>query len=233
MDRSVGLVNWIELSAFCVWTAVAYDPKVVTIWEGIREHFRNQAVPMVDRNFHAKIVVRRDAGIRTLSDLAGKTLAVGSRDSAQARIPPLYLLKRAGVDLRRVQVLPFDTDVGKHGDTGTSELEVLAALGDGRAAAGAVGELIWTNEQMAERIDPGQIEVLWTTPPFDHCMFDGTPGLSSEKIERFQRVLFAMHWDDPQRRRILEIEGLKQWLPPHEEGYTSLHAALDDKELAF
>ena len=26
--------------------AVAYDPKAVTIWEGIREHFRDQGVPM-------------------------------------------------------------------------------------------------------------------------------------------------------------------------------------------
>src|SRR5437660_11769663 len=26
--------------------AVAYDPKVVTIWEGIREHFQEQGVPM-------------------------------------------------------------------------------------------------------------------------------------------------------------------------------------------
>ena len=26
--------------------AVAYDPKVVTIWEGIREHFSEQGVPL-------------------------------------------------------------------------------------------------------------------------------------------------------------------------------------------
>ncbi|HZE71857.1 MAG TPA: hypothetical protein VE135_20300 [Pyrinomonadaceae bacterium] len=26
--------------------AVAYDPKVVTIWEGIREHFLEQGVPL-------------------------------------------------------------------------------------------------------------------------------------------------------------------------------------------
>src|SRR5438128_7101157 len=109
--------------------AVAYDPKAVTIWEGIREHFRDQNVAMdfalfsnyerqvesllaghvdiawntplahvrvkqrtngaslslgmrdSDRDFHAKIVVRTDAGIASLADLHGKRLAVGSRDS--------------------------------------------------------------------------------------------------------------------------------------------------------
>src|SRR6058998_25831 len=164
--------------------AVAYDPKVVSIWEGMREHFREQGVPFdfalfsnyerqlqallqghidiawntplahvrakeqtggrslslgmrdSDRDFHAKIVVRKDAGIRGLRDLEGKVLAVGSRDSTQARILPLYFLNQEGVELSRVNLLAFDTDVGKHGDTGTSELEVLAALHDGRAQAG-------------------------------------------------------------------------------------------------
>jgi hypothetical protein len=34
----------------------------------------------LDRDFHARLVVRRDAGMRTPADVHGKTLAVGSRD---------------------------------------------------------------------------------------------------------------------------------------------------------
>jgi len=258
--------------------AVAYDPKVVPIWEGIREHFAEHGVPMdfalfsnyerqveallaghidvawdtplahvrvqrrtdrrslslamrdSDRDFHAKVVVRRDAGIRTLTDLPAKTLAVGSRDSTQARMLPLYFLQHAGVDVARVRLLSFDTDVGKHGDTGRSELEVLAALREGRAQAGAVGDLVWVSEQAAGRIDPTQIEVLWTTPGFDHCMFDALPTLRPEKAEGFRRALFAMRWDDPRHRRLMELEGLKEWMPPREEGYASLRAALDEQD---
>ena len=257
--------------------AVAYDPKVVTIWEGIRAHFQDVGVPMdfalfsdyerqveallaghvdvawntplahvrvrrrmaggslslgmrdADRDFHAKLVVRRDAGIRALSDLAGKTVAVGSRDSTQARILPLHFLKAAGVDVGRARLLAFDSDVGKHGDTGRSELEVLAALAEGRAEAGAVGDLIWIGEQAAGRVDPQTIEVLWTTPGFDHCMFDALPTLPPAKVEGFRRALFAMRWEDPRHRPLLELEGLKQWMPPREEGYASLCAALDDQ----
>jgi len=156
--------------------AVAYDPKVVTIWEGIREHFQEQGVPMdfalfsnyerqveellkghidvawntplahvrvrrrtgneslslgmrdSDRDFHAKLIVRRDSGIESLKDLEGRRVAVGSADSTQARILPLYFLAREGVDLSRLKLLPFDTDLGKHGDTGSSEIDVLRAL---------------------------------------------------------------------------------------------------------
>lgn len=257
--------------------AVAYDPKVVTIWEGIREHFFEQGVPLdfalycsyerqiqelllghidvawntplahvrvkrltrgesvslgmrdSDRDFHSKVIVRRDRNIKSLRDLEGKTLAVGSSDSTQARILPLYFLAREGIDINRLKLLPFDTDIGKHGDTGTSEIDVIKALLDGRADAGTVGDLIWVNEQAAGHIDPGRIEVLWTTPGFDHCMFDARPGLETEKVETFRTALFAMRWDNPNHRKLLELEGLREWMPPREQGYGSLEAALKEQ----
>jgi ABC-type phosphate/phosphonate transport system substrate-binding protein len=257
--------------------AVAYDPKVVPIWEGMREYFVGRGVPFdfalfsnyerqveqllgghidvawntplahvrvqrrtdgrslslgmrdSDRDFHAKVVVRRDAGIRALRDLEGRTLAVGSRDSTQARILPLHFLRQEGVDLARVKLLPFDTDLGKHGDTGTSELDVLAAVRDGLADAGALGDLVWVAEQAAGRVDPSRVDVLWTTPGFDHCMFDALPSLDADDRAAFQKALFAMSFDVPAHRRILELEGLKEWLPPREEGYARLRAALDQQ----
>jgi len=127
-----------------------------------------------------------------------------------------------------VTLLPFDTDLGKHGDTGSSELDVLRALADGRAQAGTVGDLIWVTEQAAGRIDTSKLEVLWTTPGFDHCMFDALPTLAEKQARAFQEALFAMKWDHPSHRRLLELEGLKEWLPPREEGYASLRAALDE-----
>jgi ABC-type phosphate/phosphonate transport system substrate-binding protein len=255
--------------------AVAYDAKVVTIWEGMREHFAREGVALdfalfsnyerqveellaghidiawntplahvrverrsegraralgmrdSDRDFRARVVARRDAGVRAVGDLAGKTLAVGSRDSTQARILPLYFLRERGVDLEQVKLLAFDTDLGKHGDTGTSELDVLRAVADGRADAGCVGDLIWVTEHAAGRIDGARIDSLWSTPAFDHCMFDARPELDAAAAEAFQRALFAMKWDDARHRRVLELEGLKEWMPARHEGYASLRAALD------
>jgi ABC-type phosphate/phosphonate transport system substrate-binding protein len=255
--------------------AVAYDAKVVPIWEGIREYFISEGVPFdfalfsnyerqveellaghidiawntplahvrirqrtggqsvslgmrdSDRDFHAKVVVRSDAGISTLKDLEGKRLAVGSRDSTQARILPLHFLAEQGVDLGRVTIVPFDTDLGKHGDTGSSELDVLRALHEGSVDAGTIGDLVWVGEQAAGRIDPAKIVVLYTTPGFDHCMFDALPTLPEKKRRDFTRVLFAMRWDVPEHRRLLELEGLRQWMPPREEGYRSLEQAIE------
>jgi phosphonate transport system substrate-binding protein len=254
--------------------AVAYDAKVVPIWEGIRDYFVSEGVPFdfalysnyerqveellaghidiawntplahvrvrqrtggrslslgmrdSDRDFHAKIVVRADAGVKTLHDLEGKRLAVGSRDSTQARILPLHFLAQEGVNLDRVTIVPFDTDLGKHGDTGSSELDVLRALHEGTADAGGIGDLVWVNEQAAGRVDPARLTVLYTTPAFDHCMFDALPTLPEKKRADFTRVLFAMKWEIPAHRRLLELEGLRAWMPPREEGYQSLEEAI-------
>jgi ABC-type phosphate/phosphonate transport system substrate-binding protein len=73
-----------------------------------------------DRDFQAKVIVRSDRAIQNLKDLEGKTLAVGTADSTQARILPLYFLGREDVDVSRVKVLNFEGDLGKHGDTGTA-----------------------------------------------------------------------------------------------------------------
>ena len=90
-----------------------------------------------------------------------------------------------------------------------------------------MGDLIWVNEQAAGHVDASRVEVLWTTPPFDHCMFDALPEARPARLEKFRQVLLSMRWDDPRHRRVLELEGLKQWVDPREEGYRSLHEALD------
>ncbi len=263
------------MTATILLGAVAYDPKVVTIWEGIRAHFLAQGVPLdfalfsnyerqverllagaidvawntplahvqvrrgtqgrstslgmrdTDRDFRSKVLVRVDARIGGLADLRGRKVAVGSRDSAQARILPLWFLSQQGLPPEALTLVPFDTDLGKHGDTGTSELDVLRALHEGRADAGTVGDLVWVTEQAAGRVDPSKVRVLWTTPPFDHCMFDARPGLAPDRCQAFARALSAMRWEVPEHRRLLELEGLRAWLPPREEGYASLEAALD------
>ena len=257
--------------------AVAYDPKVVAIWEGIRDYFNSSDAPVdfvlfsnyerqvqsllaghidiawntplahvriqhhtngkslslgmrdSDQDFHSRLIVRTDSGIRSPKDLAGKKLAVGSADSTQARILPLHFLQECSVRMDKVELLSFNTDVGKHGDTGKSELEVLDALRRGDAHAGTVGDLIWVMEQAAGHVDTSLLKSIWTSPPFDHCMFDSLPTLDKGKIERFKSALFEMTWDNPDHRRLLELEGLKQWLPPREEGYDSLRAAIAEQ----
>jgi ABC-type phosphate/phosphonate transport system substrate-binding protein len=257
--------------------AVAYDPKVVTIWEGMRRYFRDEAkVPLevvlflsyeaqvaallgeridiawntnlaflqaeawsggrctplamrdTDLVWETKIVALRGGAVRSIDDLRGKKLALGSRDSGHAAILPVHFLAQKGlVEGRDYVSLRFDTDLGKHGDTGTSEVDVLKAVLDGRADAGAVGSPFWAGVHANKLVPEGAVVDVWTSPAYHHCMFSARVGLASEDAERFTRALFAMRWDDPRHRVVLEAEGLKEWMAPRLEGYTSLRAAAD------
>src|SRR5262249_27455181 len=82
-----------------------------------------------DIGFTTTIIAGKNSGIENIGDLKGKRFALGSRDSGQAAILPKYFLKQNGIDPEKdLQLRRFDLDVGKHGDTGTSEVEVLKAV---------------------------------------------------------------------------------------------------------
>ena len=100
-----------------------------------------------DLGFTTRLIARADSGVAGLNDLRGKWLALGSADSAQAAILPLYYLRQGRLDPDRdLTLLRFDLDIGKHGDTGTSELEVLRALHDRSADSGMIGHVTWLKE---------------------------------------------------------------------------------------
>jgi ABC-type phosphate/phosphonate transport system substrate-binding protein len=210
---------------------VAYDDPLAHVRVKRRTEGRSITLGMrdIDRDFTTKILVRRDAGIRALTDLHDRAVAVGSKDSVKARILPLFFLKRAGVQIDRLKLLPFEADPGKHGDPPRSELDVLAALHDGRAQAGAIGSLVWQAEQAAGRVDPHRVEMLWTTPAYDHHALDALPSIPEEKAKSLQRVLFEMRWNNPKHRKLLEIEGHRLWVSGRDEGYAQVAAALDDQ----
>jgi ABC-type phosphate/phosphonate transport system substrate-binding protein len=264
--------------------AVAYDPRVVPIWEGMRDYFRENGPPIdyvlysnydsqvralldrhidvawntnlawvkihqrtkgacralamrdVDANFTTVFVARADADVRSLADVRGKRLALGSADSAQAAILPIHFLQEAGVDpTRDCTLLRFDLDVGKHGDTGTSELEVLKALRDGRADVGPIGDATWAKQLAEGRIDPSRIRAVWTSPGYCHCNFTVLEDFPEDRGREWTDSLLRMRYDDPRWKELMDQEGLKRWLAADEailKGYNVLFDAVRRQGLA-
>jgi ABC-type phosphate/phosphonate transport system substrate-binding protein len=269
-----------------IWLgAVAYDPKVVTIWEGMRRYFHEEAhvpvevvlfqsyeaqveallaqqggaVPHIDIAWntnlaylqadewsgHAcraiamrdtdlgwmtKIVAVTGGPISDIADLKNRTLALGSRDSGHAAILPVYFLAQEGMrEGTDYQTLRFNSDLGKHGDTGTSEVDVVRAVLDGRADAGAIGSPFWDTVRKERLVPEGALREVWSSPTYNHCMFTARPDLAAEQERRFVEALSAMSYDNPSHRAILDAEGLKQWVAPHLDGYGALREAASEQ----
>lgn len=184
----------------------------------------------VDSDWATLVVTRTGSGVTHLSELKGKTLALGSRDSGHAAMLPLYYLKRLGLDAEKeCTLLRFDTDMGKHGDTGDSELKVLKAVADGEADAGAVGAPIWASlKNQASPLIHG-LEVQWRSPDYYHCNFTVLGSMEPSVVDRWMGALLAMDYNDPEVRNAMDLEGVKKWLPGDESGYQTLAEAMDEQ----
>jgi ABC-type phosphate/phosphonate transport system substrate-binding protein len=183
-----------------------------------------------DLNWLTKIVAVTGGPITSIADLKGRTLALGSRDSGHAAILPVYFLEQQEVrEGRAYQTLRFNSDLGKHGDTGASEVEVVRAVLDGRADAGAIGSPFWNTVRSERLVPEGGLTEIWSSPPYNHCMFTARPDFDREQEHRFVAALAAMNYDNPAHREILDAEGLQRWLPPHLDGYDALRNAASEQ----
>ena len=192
---------------------------------------RALAMRDTDTVFRTVFVTRSGNDIADLNALRGGRLALGSQDSAQAAILPVHYLRRAGLADDAVELVRINTDVGKHGDTGRSELDALRALLDDQADAAAIGINTWESIGRDELM-PGAFEAFWMSPTYSHCNFTALPRLSEERAGPWLERLLAMDWDNPEHRRILEMEGLRQWVPPHLDGYASLFEAVEEQGIS-
>jgi ABC-type phosphate/phosphonate transport system substrate-binding protein len=182
----------------------------------------------MDADFRTVIVTRRGEAFVRAPELAGRRLALGSRDSGHAAILPLHYLAREGLDAAGAcELVRFDTDLGKHGDTGDSELRVLRAVREGEADAGALGDATWALLRTESPENTDGLEVCWRSPAYYHCNFTALP--SFEEAGAWSEALLAMRHDDPAVRVEMELEGVRRWLPGDKSGYADLTEAMREQ----
>jgi ABC-type phosphate/phosphonate transport system substrate-binding protein len=256
--------------------AVAYDPKVVPIWNGFKAYLAARGLPFdivlysnyerqvaahlrgdidvawnsplawvhtrraapdraraiamrdTDRDLTSVVLVRSDAArpIRSVADL--RRVATGAADSPQATLIPLLALADAGARISdepdAIDVVHHDLLLGKHGDHIGGEREAVEALLAGEVDAACVidgNRLAFAREGL---FAPGQLRVLLQTGPYDHC--NVTALADTPEIARLGELLLEMSYDDPVVRPLLDLEGLRQWLPGRTSGYALLERAV-------
>lgn len=274
--------------------AVAYDPKVVGIWDIIRDYsneygckldyvlFSNyerqvdsllkghidiawntnvawirtlnatenkaKAIAMRDTDLHwsTKFVVKKDSKIKNIEDLKGKKLGVGSADSSQANIMAIYYLNKNGlkikesdinnseIDNESVNIIRYNSDLGKHGDTGRSEWDVLEGLKNGSLDAGTIGSNTWIRILEEGLYPDGELISFYTSPDFCHCNFTVMPNIDSEISDNFVKMLMSQKKENPIIKKMMTMEGLNEWIITGEKelkGYDTLYEAMREQKL--
>ena len=259
--------------------AVAYDQKVVPIWDGFLQYLRARDLPFdyvlfssyerqveaqirghihvawhsplawlqterivsrlgrraeaiamrdTDRDLCSLILVRADSGIEASADLRRKSVAVGARDSPQATLIPLNHLAGQGLMPERdFQVRVFDVLVGKHGDHIGGERDAVRALLRGEADAACILDANHLAFLREGTLPAAATRILTRTETYDHCNFTVLDHVEPELVARFRELLLAMSYADPEVRPLLDLEGLKAWVPGRVSGYAQLSEAVD------
>jgi len=137
------------------------------------------------------------------------------------------MLVEAGVAPNRdCSVVHHNVMVGKHGDHIGGERDAARALAAGEVDAACVLDSnlqLFINEGT---LDPGTTMVLVKTPPYDHCNFTALAELPAARTQPFVECLLGMSFEDAKVRALMEMEGLKRWLPGRTSGYAQLENAV-------
>ncbi|WP_321858191.1 phosphate/phosphite/phosphonate ABC transporter substrate-binding protein [Paraburkholderia tropica] len=262
--------------------AVAYAPKVVTIWEGFKSWFAEQGLAIdyllysnyetqveaqfagdiafawnsplawirarrmaevrgesvqslvmrdTDIDLHSVLIVRSESHVKTLADLRDTAIGFGAIDSPQATLIPLDHLRHEGglVADRDYRARRFDVLGGKHGDHIGGERDAARALVNGEIDAAWM--IAGNYKAFADEgtLPASGTRIVATTGAFDHCNMTVSPGVAEDDARRFGELLMAMDWNDASVRPLLELEGLRRWLPGRASGYALLDRAVTEE----
>ena len=180
-----------------------------------------------DQDRISYIVVRKDDSINKLSDLNGEAIALGANDSPQATLIPLqYLIKHGLQPGKDFTYKKFNLLEGKHGDHIGGELEAFKSLEKGEVKASAMLDLNWQTWTNDGTISPDKYMILSKTEVFDHCVFTIGKDFNAEVEKQFLDVLFSMSYENPEHRKMMDMEGLKAWKEGRTTGFNPLKEAV-------
>lgn len=260
--------------------AQATEPRGVTIWRTIRQHFLNngvamdyalfssyealdrgllgglvdiawnaplaqaqtlilgggacRALAMRDTDRHVATVVLATAGgpVESLDDLRGRRMAFGVRRSSELDLIPRFQLRQQGLDVEReCEVVELEASDYPGGGRWVHPLTTIAAIDEGRVDAATLFEPTFRSLVERGKLDPATYRVVWRSGQYSHCGFAVRPGLEDERSRRFVEVLTAMDYDNSDIKEMMDLEGLRAWVPADESGWQDLIAAIKEDDL--
>ena len=262
--------------------AVAYDPKVIPIWDIIRDYFNDSGVRLdyilfsnyeaqveyllsgkidvawntnvawvrtyelsnhkakallmrdTDIDFKSVFIAKASSNIKSIEDLKGNKFGLGSADSAQAAILPLKYLSDELKNINDVEIIKFNSDLGKHGDTGRSEFDILEAILNNEIDAGSIGISSWIRMIEEGMFPSGEVESFFVSDGYCHCNFTVLDSLDEKIVEKFVSTMLSQDPNEPIIKKMMQMEGLNKWVLTTKEelkGYDVLTQAMKEQNL--
>ncbi|MEW5709606.1 MAG: putative selenate ABC transporter substrate-binding protein [Pseudomonadota bacterium] len=226
LENELGMkVTFVPVTDYAAVVEALAAERVDLAWLGgftfVQARLRTgNALPIVQRQedeaFTSKFVTAAGSGIQGLTDLKGRTFVFGSPSSTSGHLMPRYYLMQNGIhpekDFKRVAFS------GAHDAT-------AAWVAAGRADAGALNASVWEKLVESGKVDPAQVRVFYTTPPYYDYNWTVRGDLNPALVRKLTDAFLKLDPRNPAHKEILALQRATRYVPTKPENYRGIEAA--------
>jgi phosphonate transport system substrate-binding protein len=174
-----------------------------------------------DQNFHSFFITHSGTGINSLADLKGHTFAFGDVNSTSGHLMPEYFMRQANVD---PDVITKAIYTGGHDAT-------ALAVANKKVDAGALDETIYQKMVTDGKLNPANVRLFYTTPPYYDYIWVSRRGLDPKVADSFSAAFLKLDASDPAHKRILDLLIATKYVKAEDSSYDKLRQAATDAGL--
>jgi phosphonate transport system substrate-binding protein len=219
-------VEWDPVTDYAAAVEALVNGKVDLAWFGgftfVQANARSggRIIPLVqraeDQDFRSVFITGAESGIHALADLKGRTFSFGSQSSTSGHLMPRSFLLQAGIDP--------DRDFRRVSYSGAHDATIAAVAG-GKVDAGAVNISVWNKFVAEGKVDPKQVKVFYTTPPFYDYNWSVNASMPPALRDKLRQAFLDLTPEAPEGKQILELQRASRFVPTRAENYQGIEAA--------
>jgi phosphonate transport system substrate-binding protein len=169
-----------------------------------------------DADFKSHFITRKDTGIKTLSDLKGKTFAFGSVSSTSGHLMPRYFLLKNGINPEK--------DLSKFSFSGAHDA-TAAWVEAGQVNAGALNFLVWDKLVETKKVDLSKVSIFWTTPPYVDYVWTVRAGVDKATVDKITKAFLKLDYNKPDDKKLLDLHRTKGYIVAKDEDWKEIEEA--------
>ncbi len=161
------------------------------------------ALRQEDAEFKSVFIARPGSGIKSLSDLKGKSFSFGSVSSTSGHLMPRYFLLQAGVNPEKeMKQVAFS---GAHDAT-------ALWVESGKVDAGALNFLVWDKLVQTKKVDLAKVNVFYATPPYVDYVWTARGDLDKGIQDKITAAFLKLDYANPEHRKLLDLHRTKKYI---------------------
>ncbi len=227
LEANIGMpVEFIPVTDYAATVEGLAARKLDMVWYGgftfvqARIRTNGTAIPLVqraeDEKFQSVFITQPNSGINSLADLKGKTFTFGSQSSTSGHLMPRWFLLQNGIDP--------DKDFRRMAFSGAHDATALQVAG-GKVDAGAMNISVWNKMFEEKKLDPSQVRVFYTTPPYYDYNWTVRGDLDPVLVQKLKHAFLALDPTQPAHKEILDLQRASKFILTTPENYRGIEQA--------